>query len=332
MMSHSDEAQWLAIARRALVAYGLGQAECRILARTHNVVFLAQDGPRRYVLRLHTYALNTHRLRAEIAWLSHLADVRGLPVPRPLYTSSGAPYALAQDAPQMIGVLFAYQEGEEKPLHALDEADCAAIGQLLARLHQAAQDFPPTPDTDLPRLDYEGLFGEGGRYALGGLQSMLSPFMLETMQQVGQQVRRVFDAMGQTRASYGLIHGDLHQQNFLFHQGQARALDFEYCGWGYFLYDFTPLLWQLKLRADYAALEEALWQGYQAVLPMPPDWRAHLETLIAARHVASVRWLALNHQSPSVYPHAQAMMTQRTHELAAFLAEGRLERVSFKAD
>lgn len=118
--SHPNEAQWLAIARRALAAYGLAQAECSILARTHNVVFLAQGGSRRYVLRLHTYALNTHRLRAEIAWLSYLADAHQLPVPRPLYTREGAPYVLAQDDPQMIGVLFVYQDGEEKSLEALD--------------------------------------------------------------------------------------------------------------------------------------------------------------------------------------------------------------------
>lgn len=151
------------------------------------------------------------------------------------------------------------------------------------------------------------------------------------MQQVGQQVGRVFATLGQTRTSYGLIHGDLHQQNILFHEGQARALDFEYCGWGYFLYDFTPLLWQLKLRPDYAELEQALWEGYQAVRPLPSDWRAHLETLIAARQVASIRWLALNHENPSVYPHAQAMMAQRTEELRRFLAEGRLERALFRA-
>jgi len=329
MVDHPDESQWLSIARRVLAAYGLAQADCRILAHTHNVVFLAQHEQRRYVLRLHTYALNTHRLRAEIAWLSYLADVRALPVPRPLYTLEGAPYLLAQDDPQMIAVLFAYQEGEEKPLAALDGADCAAIGQLLARLHQAAQDFPPSPHSDLPRLDYEGLFGEGGRYALGGLQSMLSPHTLSIMEQVGQQVRRAFADMGQARAGYGLIHGDLHQQNVVFHQGQARALDFEYCGWGFFLYDFTPLLWQLKLRSDYEALEEALWSGYQAVLSLPSTWRAHLETLIAARQVASLRWLALNHENPSVYPHAQAMMAQRTDELAAYLAQGRLQRAPF---
>ncbi|MCS6836238.1 MAG: phosphotransferase [Anaerolineae bacterium] len=331
MTHNANEAQWLAIARRALDAYGLGRAECRILARTHNVVFLAQDGPRRYVLRLHTYALNTHRLRAEIAWLSYLAEVCHLPVPHPLYTRDGAPYALAQDDPQMIGVLFVYQEGQEKPLDALDSADCAAIGRLLARLHRAAQDFSPTPDSDLPRLDYNGLFGEGGRYALGGLQSMLSDAVLEVMQQVGQQARRAFEALGQSRSSYGLIHGDLHQQNVLFHQGQARALDFEYCGWGYFLYDFAPLLWQLKLRPEYAALEQALWEGYHSLLPLPSAWRDHLETLVAARHVASIRWLALNHENPSVYPHAQAMMEQRAAELRHFLAEGRLERAPFKA-
>ncbi len=38
--------------------------------------------------------------------------------------------------------------------------------------------------------------------------------------------------LGAQPGMFGLIHGDLHYENFLFHKGTARAIDFDDCGWG----------------------------------------------------------------------------------------------------
>lgn len=35
--------------------------------------------------------------------------------------------------------------------------------------------------------------------------------------------------------SAGLIHGDLHQENYLFCRGAVGAIDFDDCGYGHFL-------------------------------------------------------------------------------------------------
>ncbi|MFA4133068.1 MULTISPECIES: phosphotransferase [unclassified Brevibacillus] len=40
-------------------------------------------------------------------------------------------------------------------------------------------------------------------------------------------------------SNYGIIHGDLHQGNIVFHNGDPRPIDFGRCGFGYYLYDIA---------------------------------------------------------------------------------------------
>lgn len=317
---------WVKVAREALAHYApaLQAASCTVLARTHNVVFLLESPSQRHILRLHTYAMPLHRLESEMQWLAYLAQA-GISVPRPVPTQAGAWYALAQAEPQMAGVVFEYLGGEHRPLEALSLGDMRAIGVLLAQLHQAADGFSLPPDFALNRLDLEGLFGEMGRYALGGLSNLFSSSTLNHMSAVVEQVRHSFAQLQPQAGVMGILHGDLHQQNILFEGEHVHALDFEYAGIGFYLYDFTPLLWQLKLRPNYAELEHTLWDAYTALRPLP-EHRQHLETLIAARQVASMRWLALNRDNPSIHPHAERLIAQRDQELQTYLQTGILQR------
>jgi Ser/Thr protein kinase RdoA (MazF antagonist) len=61
---------------------------------------------------------------------------------------------------------------------------------------------------------------------------------------------------------FGLIHADLHQENYLFHGKQVRAIDFDDCGYGPFVYDLAVTLSELEHRADYPTLRAALLAGY----------------------------------------------------------------------
>ena len=116
-------------------------------------------------------------------------------------------------------------------------------------------------------------------------------------------------------------------QNILFHEGEVRALDFEYCGWGYYLYDLTPLLWQLKPQSRYPELEQALWDGYTSIRPLSSRHRELLETFIAGRQVASMRWVAANRHNPAYQGKVEGILAQRTVELQGFLETGMLHRL-----
>lgn len=321
-----------AIAQAALTRYDLKQVSLAWLAYTHNAVFDVQTANGRYVLRLHLQP-DDNALQAELAWLQHLAQVGAVTVQTPVATRDGHLYemmavdaAISNKGPVAISLLT-YLEGQSRTMSDFSADEAHATGAMIARLHQTA----PSDDIThaLPRLDADGLFSETGRYPLGDMVGIFSEAQQAILQAVTQQVRRVMDEMAANSGAMGWIHGDLLLKNLLFQAQMVSPIDFEYCGWGFYLYDIAPLLWQLKSLPDsgrYQALAQAVQAGYTTVQPL--TYQHHLETFIAGRQVASLRWLAGNQQNPMVKANLHDLITQRIHELEGFLHTGTLERHS----
>ena len=67
--------------------------------------------------------------------------------------------------------------------------------------------------------------------------------------------------LGSKPDAFGLIHADLHLENALFDGDAVRVIDFDDCGFGYWLYDLAVPLWDNRYRADYPAFRAALLEG-----------------------------------------------------------------------
>ena len=83
-------------------------------------------------------------------------------------------------------------------------------------------------------------------------------------------MRRVMTDLGEGAGEFGLIHADLHLGNVLFWRGEVRVIDFDDCGFGYWLYDIAVALWELRYRTDYEDFRSALIEGYTQHRPLPP--------------------------------------------------------------
>jgi Ser/Thr protein kinase RdoA (MazF antagonist) len=213
-----------------------------------------------------------------------------------------------------------FYQNEAIPLDCVRQA-----GELLARLHDFAAGFRPQADFIRPRLDWGGLFGENSPYHPGDGAAIFTAEQRIIFAEVEARVRLVMDEIGQTPDQFGLIHGDFIAKNWLFNDAGAAALDFDDCAWGYSLYDLAPALLQFKVEARYAALRAALLEGYSVLRPLDEADLARLEALIAARHLASCRWLAGHLHHPRIRERAAALIAARSAELARFLQTGFLD-------
>jgi Ser/Thr protein kinase RdoA (MazF antagonist) len=285
------------------------------LAQTHHPVFDVYHDDTHYTLHLYPLAgdeAETDRLQAQHV-IQRKAGANGLCVPEPVQTVSDD---------SQTAVLYTYVEGESRSVDDLSVDDVRRIGRSLARLHQMPLQAEPRP-----RLDVPGLFGAQGVYALDeDTMTYLSSYQQGVMQQVIARVRDATQTLATDGDDFGLIHADVLLQNVLFREDSVCLLDWEYCGYGYYLYDFTPLLWQLKTSSHYAAFKAALRDGYQAVRPLAAGHQQTLETLIAARHVASVRWVIENRHLPAYRDRLPGIVASRMGELTYFLQTGVLRR------
>lgn len=328
---------WLGLARDVIELWGLGASHLSWLGYSSNAVFKVSASCGIYVLRLHLPGrVHAARLASELTWLQNLRLNTDLLAPAPVPLQDNAAVVLftslrpAQLAPDAVFCsLFRYIDGESKPAKELTADDVHAVGVYLGALHREGQ-FEPPAGFMRPRMDWEGLFGEESLYALQDSIVTTTAEQADTFEQAENRVRTVMTAIDRGPDTFGLIHGDLLAKNILHCGDQLAALDFEYCAWGYFLYDLAPLLWQLKGERpdDYCRLEEAMWSGYRSKTALDARMRVHLEGFIAARQLASCRWLLANAGHPALREIAPKLLEDRASELRDYLKNGVLKRKS----
>jgi Ser/Thr protein kinase RdoA (MazF antagonist) len=298
------------LGRSALAAYGLGGAGLTPLRHEHNTTFrvYARGGP--YVLRINRPGVHTTQtIGSEMAWLRALRRDTGLGVPEPVAARDGSLVVVADDprVPEpRVCVLLRWLEGRFVDAR-LTPGHLRRAARLQAELHMHARGWSPPDGFRRPRLDMLTSQEKAGGVALsfdGGdrpsrgdadralrlVAELAPPGGSETFAAALETVWATTRELEQQPDSAGLIHGDLHQENYCFHDGEARAIDFDDCGWGYFLYDLAVTLSEIEGRLRYDELRFALLDEYSRFDPLPERAEVHLAAFSVLRRMQLLMW------------------------------------------
>lgn len=115
----------------------------------------------------------------------------------------------------------------------------------MARLHNHACQWRLPPGFVRIRWDWETFFGDTMVY--GGINAadvwdLIPDDLRRRFDRVAARMRRVMMQLGDSADKVGLIHADLHLDNALFWRDNVRVIDFDDCGFGYWLYDIAVSL------------------------------------------------------------------------------------------
>ena len=295
----------------ALARFGFDRARLRLLRHEHNTTFRVDADGSTFVLRIHRQGVHgPETISSELAWLRALTIDTDLGVPEPVTALDGSPVVLVADAdgPEpLAAVLFRWQPGrfvDERlmPRHLRQVAELQAGLQR----HAAGWDRPdgfvrPRVDTLTSGAKRRSLApsGESGPHPTADdadacfalVDELLSRRDTAVVERALRVVWATTGGLAASPATSGLIHADLHYENFLFHGGRARAIDFDDCGWGAYLYDLAVTLWELEARDQYAELRDALLEGYAQHLPLPDNHHDLLNALFLLRRVQMLMWI-----------------------------------------
>jgi Ser/Thr protein kinase RdoA (MazF antagonist) len=246
----------------------------------------------------------------------------GLVVPEPVQTRDGALLTLASvtgvpEARQCVVFRWVYGSFLRARLGA---KELERVGAFLAKLHQHAEHFVAPPGFSRRRWDYKGLRREALGTDLEQSWAHLSREDAALLDAVGERVQQTMQTLGEDRKVFGLIHADFYERNYLFSHGEVHAIDFDGCGWGYYLFDIGVAFSTLLARPDYALLRQAFLRGYRSVRPLSTDHEALINTFIAARLMCHVLWLAAHVDEPSYGARALRRIEYEVGELKDFLS------------
>jgi Ser/Thr protein kinase RdoA (MazF antagonist) len=259
------------LAEAALTSYDVPVARLTPVGRGLNTTFRVDgaDGGR-YVLRVQRPDGPTvAQVRSEMAWLAALCRETDLVVPQPVPTRGRDLVTVVADpaVPEpRTCVLSRWIEGRFVD-ERLGPPQLYALGEFTARLQLHGGRMN---GLDRGRVDD---LTEFGRSQVDGFSDVVLDRAVARAGG-GEQVRAAVERARAVRAElgfgadvFGLVHGDLHQENYLFHRGRVRAIGFDGCGFGHYAYDLAVTIGELAHLPQRDELREALLDGYRSVRP-----------------------------------------------------------------
>ena len=284
------------LAEEAVRRFGLRDAQLRPVQHWLNTTYQVNAEGQRYALRIQRPAQQDRaEVQSEMVWLQVLRSEAGLEVPQPVETVEGD-LLTSVEVPQVPGpricVLLRWMEGSSL-YKGLTPQLMSAAGEFLSNMHLHSEGFEPPQAFTRPRWDTLAFLGGALNVDMEKCRAIMSGEQWEMIEKMGEVVLNRLAAMPEERSSFGMIHADFHPGNLLFHKGEVRALDFELCGWGYYLYDVAVMLSVLVERhPKYEDLRAGFIEGYREVRVLSGDWLVTVEMFIAARKMIRSLWLA----------------------------------------
>lgn len=248
----------------------------------------------RYLLRVHRSGWhgaenNTHDVvESELRWLAALRRDTSLIVPEPIrtvdghYTSEGRFDGVP--TPRVCSMLR-WVKGRFfaetfKPIHL------KRVGALTAQLHNHAAAWRIPVGFVRPQWTWDAFFGDAIGYtslSADEVWGIVPATYRSVLEGAAAALRPIMSELGTGPEVWGLIHADLHLENVLFAGSEARPIDFDDCGFGYWIYDIAVALWELRLEKEWQALLQAFLDGYARHRPVPDAQLPYLEPFMAGR-------------------------------------------------
>ena len=240
-----------------------------------NYLVHTETGP--FILTLYEKRVNVDDLPFFLGLMEHLAAA-GLSCPIPvrdrdnnmLGTLAGRPAAI-------VTFLDGVWVRRPKPLH------CAAVGEALARLHIAGNDFPLTRPNALGPEGWQPLFETFADEA-----DQIAPMLRNTIEQELAHIRVHWPH----QLAHGVIHADLFPDNvFFLGERLSGLIDFYFACNDILAYDIAVCLNAWCFEADNSfnlTKGRALLRGYSKIRPLPS---AEFEALPLLARGAALRFL-----------------------------------------
>jgi len=314
-------------ARDALAVYGCHPAAgVELLTVSENATFLVTDPDAgRSILRVHRLGYHTEAaIASELAWMDALRAEAGVRTPRVLPAPDGRRVVAVPErggpAPaERHCVRFEFLPGAEPGGGAggapASAAHFAELGEITARMHRHARSWLRPPWFTRFHWDYAAAFGSQARWGRWQDGIGVGPSERRVLSRLDGTLHARLTAFGQGQERYGLVHADTRLANLLVHQGAVSVIDFDDCGFSWYLYDLGTSVSFFEHSPEVPALVDSWLTGYRRVGELSAEDEAEIWTFILFRRLLLVAWIG-SHAGVDIAAELGAGYTQDSCDLA----------------
>jgi Ser/Thr protein kinase RdoA (MazF antagonist) len=321
-LSHDDFLARLGrLAQSAIGLYALSpQSTATMINLSENATYRIDDPEtgERTILRIHRVGYHSRQaIESELQWMTALRRDTGLETPEPIPARDGTVLQMLAGSElkdPRHAVMFKFMTGREP---AEDEllGPFERLGEVSARMHDHAKRWTLPPGFTRHTWDYETSLGNRpiwGRWQDG---MGMTPAHEAILGRMSEAIRRRLERYGKPRERFGLTHADIRLANLLVEGEHTRVIDFDDCGFSWYLYDLGTALSFIEHRPDVPDLVDSWLRGYHKVVTLSPEERREIQTFIMLRRLLLVAWIG-SHAETDLARSLSAAYTEGSCRLA----------------
>ena len=296
----SHEAQLpilLELAVKATQNYALPSGlAVKMINLSENATFSVQapDG-QRWALRIHRDGYHSRTaIASELAWLQDLRDKRVIVTPAPVPGRDGEIIQIVGH-PRMVNarhvVLSEWETGAEPGIGQDLNQAFGVLGEVTARMHRHTRQWQRPTWFARPTWNFETSLGANPHWGRWRDGLGVGPQNVAVFERTVDFIERRLRTYGQSAERFGLIHCDLRLANLLIDGDAVKVIDFDDCGFSWFMYDAATPVSFYEHEPQVPDLIEAWKTGYRRVLELDAADEAEIPTFVMLRRLLLVAWI-----------------------------------------
>lgn len=220
---------------------------------------------------------------------------------QPIAGDDGRYLYTAKDSKGQVyyGVVFDYLPGTPLEEQALSEQAIwfERLGEVTALLHTQTKGWKEA--SALPRFhwNYETMIGENAiwgdwrRIFAAGQPVKSAQGVPDVLDRADRMIYQKLQDYGNNRENYGLIHGDLRGANLLIEGDRLEIIDFDDCGFGWYMQDLAASLSFIETEEAVPELIKAWIAGYRKQGTLTREDLDMIPTFIMMRRLQLLAWV-----------------------------------------
>lgn len=284
------------LAEKALRRYDLpAGVAARLINVSENATYRIDDPASggKWALRVHRDSYHSRTaIASELAWQNSLREGKAANTPVPIPGRDGDMIQTVivdgLSTPRNV-VLFQWEEGREP-----DPSDISGyelLGETAARMHTHVKAWRRPPWFERFTWDFETSLGDTphwGRWRQGmGMTPEIERVLASTVDLIGRRLER----FGKSPDRFNLVHGDMRLANLLVDGKTVKVIDFDDCGFSWFLYDCATTVSFFEEKPEVPGLIEAWVRGYRRIAPLSEEDEREIATFVMLRRILLVAWI-----------------------------------------
>jgi Ser/Thr protein kinase RdoA (MazF antagonist) len=304
---------------RQIYAFG-EEITVRYLTFSENFTYVLYRGQKPIgIISLHKPGYHTPgELYDELVWMHEVRQETAVHVPQ-IFNGRNGGFLYAVTLPDDGGRYY-FSVTEYLPGKTLESAEdgCAEawaerVGEITAMLHvQSCRRATARPQLNCFQWDLPRTLGAQARWG----NFNLYPVKQDEQDMLNKAARKIIEQLqiyGKSDANYFLIHADLHTGNLMTEGSEVSLIDFDDCGYSWFLYDLGAFMSRQSVHLQ--AVIDSWCSGYERIRPLSAADIQMIPAFVLMRRLVRLGWLATRKDN-DVVSQDERRYLEKTLELA----------------